>query len=61
MAGALGKLEAKDSGKFPSQTELNPKQNVSAMTLRSGKNLESRDENTVLIDDEEEEIVVEDS
>ena len=28
-------------GKLPSQTELNPRQNVSAITLRSGKILET--------------------
>ncbi|XP_021719183.1 uncharacterized protein LOC110686880 [Chenopodium quinoa] len=32
-------LEAKDSGKLPSQTELNPKQQANAITLRNGKEL----------------------
>ncbi|XP_021755965.1 uncharacterized protein LOC110721142 [Chenopodium quinoa] len=37
--GQVSRLEAKDSGKLPSQTELNPKQQANAITLRSGKEL----------------------
>ena len=42
ISNALSKLEAKDSGKLPSQTKLNPRQNVNAITLRCGKKLESK-------------------
>ena len=41
----MNKLEAKESDKLPSQTELNPRQNVNAITLRSGKKLEAQAEN----------------
>ncbi|XP_021740145.1 uncharacterized protein LOC110706537 [Chenopodium quinoa] len=39
ISSAVSRLEAKDSGKLPSQTELNPKQQANAITLRSGKEL----------------------
>ncbi|KAK9713580.1 hypothetical protein RND81_06G036800 [Saponaria officinalis] len=39
MSSAIGRLEAHDSNKLPSQTILNPKPNASAITLRSGKEL----------------------
>ncbi|KAF7839089.1 DNA-directed DNA polymerase [Senna tora] len=38
LATSMSKLESQ--GKLPSQTEMNPRQNVSAITLRSGKKLE---------------------
>ncbi|KAH9792667.1 hypothetical protein KPL71_004223 [Citrus sinensis] len=34
------RIEARTSGKLPSQPEINPKENASAMSLRSGKQLE---------------------
>ena len=34
---SLSKMEIQNSGKLPSQAERNPKENVSAVTLRSGK------------------------
>jgi hypothetical protein len=37
LATSLGRLESQ--GKLPSQTEVNPKQNASAITLRSGTEL----------------------
>ncbi|XP_021767701.1 uncharacterized protein LOC110732095 [Chenopodium quinoa] len=40
ISSAVSRLEAKDSGKLPFQTELNPKQQVNAITLRSGKKLQ---------------------
>ncbi|XP_021723160.1 uncharacterized protein LOC110690618 [Chenopodium quinoa] len=40
ISSAVSRLEAKDSGKLPSQTELNPKQQVNAITLRNGKELQ---------------------
>ena len=39
MAIAINRLESQVQGKLPSQLELNPK-NVSAMTLRSGKEIQ---------------------
>ena len=39
----MAKLEAKDSTSFSSQTELNPKMNVSAITLRSGTEIASKE------------------
>ncbi|XP_023729171.1 uncharacterized protein LOC111876828 [Lactuca sativa] len=51
----MSKLEAQTQGKFPSQTEKNPKLNACAVTLRSGKNYKGPDQQ----EDEEEEIVVE--
>ncbi|XP_010694894.2 uncharacterized protein LOC104907633 [Beta vulgaris subsp. vulgaris] len=39
MSSVVNRLEAQSSGKLPSQSEVNPKRNVSAVTLRSGKEL----------------------
>lgn len=36
----VGKLKTQGSGKLPSQTVINPKENASAIMLRSGKQLE---------------------
>ncbi|KAK4399223.1 hypothetical protein Sango_1397800 [Sesamum angolense] len=45
LASSISKLESQ--GKMPSQTVINPKQNASAIVLRSGKELqENRDENS---------------
>ncbi|XP_031247977.1 uncharacterized protein LOC116105709 [Pistacia vera] len=40
MATAISRLEAQVGGKLPSQTVVNPKENVNAITLRSGKKVE---------------------
>ncbi|WP_216668092.1 hypothetical protein, partial [Proteus mirabilis] len=40
LATSICRMEARASGKLPSQPEINPKENVSVMTLRSGKQLE---------------------
>ncbi|KAL3510463.1 hypothetical protein ACH5RR_029864 [Cinchona calisaya] len=40
MATSISRLEAQSSGKLPSQTIINPKENVSAITLRSGKEVD---------------------
>ncbi|XP_062154361.1 uncharacterized protein LOC133862545 [Alnus glutinosa] len=40
MATAISKLEAQSSGKLPSQTVINPRENVSSIVLRSGKEIE---------------------
>ena len=44
LATTMGKLESQSSGKLPSQSLVNPKENVSAITLRSGKQLEETSE-----------------
>lgn len=40
QADTVGKLQAQNSNKLPSQPERNPRENVSAISLRSGKQLE---------------------
>ncbi|XP_038975768.1 uncharacterized protein LOC120106791 [Phoenix dactylifera] len=40
MATAISRLEAQSSGKLPSQTVVNPRENASAIVLRSGKEVE---------------------
>ncbi|KAH9751265.1 hypothetical protein KPL71_014224 [Citrus sinensis] len=40
LATTMSRLESQVSGKLPSQTEVNPKQNDSAVILRSGKELQ---------------------
>ncbi|XP_021722464.1 uncharacterized protein LOC110689953 [Chenopodium quinoa] len=40
LANTVGKLQAQNSNKLPSQLERNPKENASAISLRSGKQLE---------------------
>ncbi|XP_019150696.1 PREDICTED: uncharacterized protein LOC109147552 [Ipomoea nil] len=40
LATSVSKLEAQALGKLPSQTEVNPKESVNAITLRSGKQLQ---------------------
>ncbi|XP_073137083.1 uncharacterized protein [Henckelia pumila] len=44
LATAINKLEAQHSNILPSQTVPNPKENVSPITLRSGKELKVREE-----------------
>ncbi|XP_048229087.1 uncharacterized protein LOC125369859 [Ricinus communis] len=41
LATSVSKLEAQNSRKLPSQPEINPKENVSAIFLRSGKEIPS--------------------
>ena len=41
LATTMGKLEAQSSGKLPSQTVINLRENVSAISLRSEKEVES--------------------
>ena len=36
MATTISRLEAQSSGKLPSQTVVNPRENASAIVLRSG-------------------------
>ena len=40
MATAISRLEAQSLGKLPSQTVVNPRENASAIVLRSGKEVE---------------------
>ncbi|XP_068655775.1 uncharacterized protein [Aristolochia californica] len=42
MATAIKRLEAQSSGKLPSQTVVNPRENASAIILRTGKEVEIR-------------------
>ncbi|XP_031112037.1 uncharacterized protein LOC116016008 [Ipomoea triloba] len=53
LATSVSKLEAQASRKLPSQTEVNPKENVSAITLRSGKQLQP--ESPLPVEEEKEE------
>ena len=53
MATAINHLEAQVGGKLPSQPEANPK-NVSAMTLRSGNEVEEPKKTIPAIENEEE-------
>ncbi|KAM7518534.1 hypothetical protein LguiB_017496 [Lonicera macranthoides] len=39
LATIVSRLESQRSGKLPSQTVVNPRQDASAITLRSGKEL----------------------
>ena len=41
MATAISQLEAQSSGKLPSQTIVNPRENASEIVLRSGKEVET--------------------
>jgi hypothetical protein len=40
MATTISQLEAQSSGKLPSQMVVNPRENASAIVLRSGKEVE---------------------
>jgi len=53
VASSVGKLEAQINGKLPSQA-LNPKENVSAIMLRSGKELEEKMSKQIEMEEEEE-------
>jgi hypothetical protein len=53
VASSVGKLEAQMNGKLPSQA-LNPKENVSAIMLRSGKKLEEKRSKQIEMEEEEE-------
>jgi hypothetical protein len=53
IASSVGKLEAQMNGKLPSQA-LNPKENVSAIMLQSGKKLEEKRSKQIEMEEEEE-------
>jgi hypothetical protein len=53
VASSVGKLEAQMNGKLPSQS-LNPIENVSAIMLRSGKELEEKRSKQIEMEEEEE-------
>ena len=40
MATVISRLEAQSSRKLPSQTVVNPRENASAIILRSGKEIQ---------------------
>ena len=48
----MGKLEAQGSGKLPSQTVINLKENASAISLRSGKILDEAHKKPIKISKE---------
>ena len=48
----MGRLEAQGSGKLPSQTVINPKENDSAISLRSGKILDEAHKKPIKISEE---------
>ncbi|XP_022880391.1 uncharacterized protein LOC111397619 [Olea europaea var. sylvestris] len=50
MATTINRLEAQGSGKLPSQTMVNPRENVSAILSRSGKKVEIPRVNIPLLD-----------
>ena len=52
IASSVGKFEAQMNGKLTSQA-LNPKENVSAIMLRSGKELEEQRLKQIEIEEEE--------
>ena len=54
LATTVSKLSAQGSGKLPSQTIVNPKENASVITLKSGKQLEplTNKKKPVVIEDE---------
>ncbi|CAH9091263.1 unnamed protein product [Cuscuta epithymum] len=43
ISNAVNRLEARDSGRLPSQTEQNPRQQVNAIMLRSSPELQARE------------------
>ena len=53
VASSVGKLEAQMNGKLPYQA-LNPKENVSAIMLRNGKELEEKRSKQIEMEEEEE-------
>ena len=52
VASSVGKLEAQINEKLPSQA-LNPKENISVITLWSGKELEKRRLKQIKMEEEE--------
>ncbi|XP_074301415.1 uncharacterized protein LOC141632802 [Silene latifolia] len=64
LATAINQLEARDSNALPSQTVVNPRENVSAVSLRNGRQLVEIEKTkakpkVVTIHEKEEEIVIE--
>ncbi|XP_074315891.1 uncharacterized protein LOC141652196 [Silene latifolia] len=64
QAHAINRLEARDSNALPSQTMVNPRENVSAVSLRNGRQLVEIEKpkgkpKVVTIHEKEEEIVIE--
>ncbi|XP_074315888.1 uncharacterized protein LOC141652182 [Silene latifolia] len=64
LATTINRLEARDSNALPSQTMVNPRENVSAVSLRNGRQLVEIEKpkgkpKVVTIHEKEEEIVIE--
>jgi hypothetical protein len=53
VTSSVGKLKAQMNGKLPFQV-LNPKENVSVITLQSGKELEEQRSKQIVMEEEEE-------
>ena len=53
VASSIGKLEAQMNGNLPSQA-MNPKKNVSVITLQNGKELEEQRSKQIEMEEEEE-------
>ncbi|CAH9118492.1 unnamed protein product [Cuscuta europaea] len=53
ISSVVSRLEAKDSGRLPSQTEQNPRQHVNAIMLRSGKELQAKEVEEDKVDKDE--------
>ncbi|KAJ9152447.1 hypothetical protein P3X46_026012, partial [Hevea brasiliensis] len=49
LASSVSKLEAQGSEKLPSQTVMNPRENASAILLRSGKEVDNQTPHDVII------------
>ena len=47
----INQLQSRDSGKLPSQTIVNPRENTNAITLRSGKQLETPQKDNAQIEE----------
>ena len=52
LVTTVSRLEAQGYGRLPSQTVMNPRENVSAITLRSGKVLEEPEKKQDKIDED---------
>ncbi|CAH9067015.1 unnamed protein product [Cuscuta epithymum] len=55
ISNAVNRLEARDSGRLPSQTEQNPRQQVNAIMLRSSPESQAKESEKEEIDHKEEE------
>ncbi|CAH9106755.1 unnamed protein product [Cuscuta epithymum] len=56
ISNAVNRLEARDSGRLPSQTEQNPRQQVNAIMLRSSPELQAKEVENEEVNHKEEEL-----